>query len=100
MPAPVARLRPEKRIYRAGGQPMTEAAIDRGLTRDVYLSMGEPLADGAWAVRVHIKPYVNWIWLGCVLMAAGGFLAASDRRYRRASRAAETRLAAGAGTAA
>jgi cytochrome c-type biogenesis protein CcmF len=85
----VALLRPEKRTYRASGMPMTEAAISRSLTRDIYVSMGEPLPDGAWAVRVHIKPFVNWIWLGCVMMAAGGFLAALDRRYRRATRSAQ-----------
>ena len=76
-------LHPQKRIYRAGKQAMTEAAIDRGFTRDVYVSMGEPLPGEAWAVRVHLKPYVNWIWLGCVAMALGGFVAAADRRYRR-----------------
>ncbi|HOA93540.1 MAG TPA: cytochrome c-type biogenesis CcmF C-terminal domain-containing protein, partial [Quisquiliibacterium sp.] len=76
-----------KRLYRSNGQPMTEAAIDRSLARDVYVSMGEPLGGNAWAVRVHVKPWVNWIWLGCVLMGAGGILAASDRRYRRAARA-------------
>ncbi len=72
---------------------MTEAAIDRSLTRDVYLSMGEPLGGDAWAVRVHIKPFVNWIWLGCVLMGAGGLLAAADRRYRRARREAASAAA-------
>ncbi len=92
--APVATLQPEKRVYRASGQPMTEAAIDRSLLRDVYVSMAEPLPNGGWAVRAHVKPLVNWIWLGCVLMAIGGFLAISDRRYRRAYRAAEKRSAA------
>jgi cytochrome c-type biogenesis protein CcmF len=81
-------LHPEKRTYRATRQAMTEAAIDHGLRRDVYLSMGEPLGNNAWAVRTHVKPFVKWIWLGCVLMAAGGALAAGDRRYRRASRVA------------
>ncbi|MCD6733047.1 MAG: heme lyase CcmF/NrfE family subunit [Burkholderiaceae bacterium] len=81
--APIAILSPEKRVYRASGMPMTEAAIDRSLVRDVYLSMGEPLGDRAWVVRAHVKPFVNWIWLGCVLMALGGFVAAADRRYRR-----------------
>ncbi len=83
---PVAALHPEKRVYRATRMPMTEAAIDRSLTRDVYISMGEALTDTAWAVRVHIKPFVNWIWLGCTLMAVGGVFAASDRRYRRSLR--------------
>ena len=76
-------LRPEKRVYRSSGQPMTEAAIDRGFTRDVYISLGEPIGENAWAVRVYYKPFVNWIWLGCVIMALGGVLAVADRRYRR-----------------
>ncbi|MBN9463149.1 MAG: heme lyase CcmF/NrfE family subunit [Burkholderiales bacterium] len=90
--APIAILSPEKRIYRATGQPMTEAAIDRSLLRDVYLSMGEALSATAWVVRAHVKPFVDWIWLGCVLMAIGGFVAAVDRRYRR--RAIEQRAQA------
>ena len=90
----ISELAPEKRIYRASRQPMTEAAIDRSLLRDVYLSMGEPLPDGAWAVRVHVKPFVNWIWLGCVLMALGGLSAALDARYRRVSARAGRPLAA------
>jgi len=98
--ASVATLRPEKRVYRASGQPMTEAAIDRSLLRDVYLSMGEALSDDAWAMRAHVKPFVNWIWLGCVLMAAGGILAAADRRYRRAAHAAQSRRAAVSGASA
>ncbi|HWI12537.1 MAG TPA: heme lyase CcmF/NrfE family subunit [Burkholderiaceae bacterium] len=79
---PVALLRPEKRVYRVQGTAMTEAAIDHGLTRDLYVSLGEPLAGGAWIVRVYCKPFVNWIWGGCLMMALGGALAASDRRYR------------------
>ena len=84
-------LHPEKRQYFSSTMPMTEAAIDTGFTRDVYVSLGEPLdkrADGApdptgaWAVRVYYKPFVDWIWGGCVLMALGGLLAMSDRRYR------------------
>ena len=62
--------------------PMTEAGIDAGLTRDLYVALGEPLEDGAWAVRVHIKPFVRWLWLGGLMMGLGGLLAASDRRYR------------------
>ncbi|MBN9426357.1 MAG: heme lyase CcmF/NrfE family subunit [Burkholderiales bacterium] len=93
--APLAVLSPEKRIYRATGQPMTEAAIDRSLLRDVYLSMGESIGAQTWIVRAHIKPFVNWIWLGCVLMALGGFFAAADRRYRR--RAAERAVSAAIG---
>ena len=79
-------MHPEKRNYFSSAMPMTEAAIDTGLTRDVYVSLGEPVgvADGtgAWSVRVHHKPFVDWIWGGCLLMALGGLVAASDRRYR------------------
>jgi len=80
----VAQLYPEKRVYNASGMPMTEASIDTGLFRDLYVSLGEPIPDsnGAWAVRVYHKPFVDWIWAGCVLMALGGILALSDRRYR------------------
>jgi len=80
----VTTLTPAKRAYKSGGQPMTEAAIDAGFTRDVYVSLGEPIGtDGAWAVRVYHKPLVRWIWLGALLMMAGGFVAAADKRYRR-----------------
>ena len=78
----VATLFPEKRTYQASGQTMTEAAIDAGVTRDLYVSLGEPVGDGAWGVRIYHKPFVNWIWVGCLIMALGGFLALSDRRYR------------------
>jgi len=61
---------------------MTEAAIDTGLTRDLYVSLGEQLDTGAWIVRVYHKPFVDWIWGGCLIMALGGVIAASDRRYR------------------
>ncbi|WP_455231791.1 heme lyase CcmF/NrfE family subunit [Geopseudomonas aromaticivorans] len=75
-------LHPEKRVYPVRGMPMTEAGIDPGFTRDLYVALGEPLEDGAWAVRLHVKPFVRWIWLGGLLMGFGGFLAALDRRYR------------------
>ena len=75
-------LYPEKRAYLSSSMPMTEAAIDAGFVRDVYVSLGEPLEGKAWAVRVYYKPFVDWIWGGCVLMALGGLLAISDRRYR------------------
>ena len=76
-------LYPEKRQYFSSQMPMTEAAIDAGFTRDVYVSLGEPLGDnGAWSVRVYFKPFVDWIWGGCILMAVGGVLAMLDRRYR------------------
>jgi cytochrome c-type biogenesis protein CcmF len=78
----VAILHPEKRVYLAQRAPMTEAGIQAGFTRDLFVALGEPLADGAWAVRVQIKPFVRWIWLGVLLMALGSSLAASDRRYR------------------
>ncbi len=82
----VATMRPEKRIYRVQQNPMTEAAINTGFTRDLYVSLGEPVGGNAWIVRVYFKPFVDWIWCGCLLMALGGGLAASDRRYRVASR--------------
>ncbi|ROS04671.1 cytochrome c-type biogenesis protein CcmF [Sinobacterium caligoides] len=75
-------LFPEKRQFLASGQMMTEAAIDGGLWRDVYVAMGEPLGDGAWAVRLHYKPFVRWMWLGAILMALGATLAVFDKRYR------------------
>jgi cytochrome c-type biogenesis protein CcmF len=88
----VTKMYPEKRSYRAMGQVMTEAAIDVGFTRDLYVSLGEPIPEssGSWSVRVYHKPFINWIWGGCVLMALGGFLALSDRRYRMAKRSVES----------
>ena len=80
----VTELLPEKRQYNVSGMPLTEAAINVGLFRDLYVSLGEPIpeSEGAWAVRVYIKPFVDWIWFGCLLMAMGGVLAISDKRYR------------------
>jgi cytochrome c-type biogenesis protein CcmF len=75
-------MHPEKRIYHATGMTMTEADIDWGVFRDLYVSLGEPVDDGAWGVRVYHKPLVDWIWGGCFLMALGGLLAIGDRRYR------------------
>jgi cytochrome c-type biogenesis protein CcmF len=86
-------LYPEKRTYASSTMPMTEAAIDAGITRDVYVSLGEPLEGKAWAVRVYFKPFVDWIWGGCLLMALGGLCAVSDRRYRMRTKSA---VAAGA----
>ena len=78
---------PEKRIYPVQQSPMTEAAIDAGLTRDLFIALGEPLDDqGAWAIRIYYKPFIRWIWLGAIIMALGGLFAASDRRYRRSSK--------------
>jgi len=90
-------LEPQKRNYQSGDQTMTEAAIDSGFFRDIYIALGEPVqsapektaeagaADEAWSVRLYYKPFVNWIWGGCLMMALGGFLAVADRRYRRRS---------------
>ena len=78
----VAVLQPEKRFYPVQGSVMTEADIKPGLIRDLYISLGEPLEDGAWSVRIYIKPFVQWIWAGAILMALGGFCALADKRYR------------------
>jgi cytochrome c-type biogenesis protein CcmF len=78
----LALLKPEKRIYRVQQNPMTEAAVDSNLMRDLYISMGEQLPTGEWIVRVQVKPFIVWIWGGCLMMMAGGVLAISDRRYR------------------
>jgi len=83
----IASMEPEKRTYLVQRMPMTEAAIDAGLTRDLFVALGEPLgSEGAWSVRIYHKPYVRWIWLGALIMALGGILAASDRRYRMLAR--------------
>ena len=76
-------MTPEKRSYNAGGQVMTEAAIDASLSRDLYVSLAEPLAGQAWAIRLQVKPFVRCIWLGGLMIALGGLLAALDKRYRR-----------------
>ena len=79
---------------------MTEAAIDWGVTRDIYVSLGEPLGGGEWSLRLYYKPYVRWIWFGAVFMALGGILAITDRRYRTARiRAANTVKTAGSAPA-
>jgi cytochrome c-type biogenesis protein CcmF len=86
----IAVLYPEKRSYFSGGMPMTEAAINAGFLRDLYVSLGEPVGtDGDWALRVYYKPYVRWIWLGAIFMALGGLLAMADRRYRTLRRSAD-----------
>jgi len=84
---PLRTLSPEKRRYFSSAMPMTEAAIDSGFWRDLYVSLGEPLneAQTEWSVRVYYKPFVPWLWAGGLLMALGGLLAALDRRYRKAS---------------
>jgi cytochrome c-type biogenesis protein CcmF len=98
----IETLHPEKRIYNASGQTMTIAAIDTAVSGDRYVSLGEPVGGdgaiaGAWGVRIYLKPFVDWIWLGAFVMALGGFVAVSDRRYRLAVR---RRLGALAGAAA
>ena len=79
-------MTPEKRLYKEQQMPMTEAAIDAGLTRDLYVSLGEPLDEKTWTVRVYHKPFIDWIWGGAFVMALGGLLALTDRRYRVAVR--------------
>jgi cytochrome c-type biogenesis protein CcmF len=91
----VTTMTPEKRIYTVQRMPMTEAAIARFIFRDLYVSMGEPVGDDAWVVQIRNKPLVNWIWVGCLIMALGGLVAASDRRYRLSIRG-ERQSAAGA----
>jgi cytochrome c-type biogenesis protein CcmF len=80
---PIAVLHPQERTYRVQQNPMTEAGIAAGLFRDLYVALGEPLADGAWSLRLQYKPMVRWIWLGGLLMVVGGLFAATDPRYRR-----------------
>jgi cytochrome c-type biogenesis protein CcmF len=80
---PVTRLFPEKRFYGSGGNPMTEAGIDGRLLRDLYVSLGEPVGEQTWVMRVYYKPFIRWVWLGALLMALGGVLSALDRRYRK-----------------
>jgi len=92
-------LHPEKRHYFSSQAPMTEAAIDPSLTRDIYVSIGEPVGGGAWSVRAQVKPFIDWIWGGCLVMALGGLLAMSDRRYRVKARETAAREALAAGRA-
>jgi len=90
----VTTLYPEKRIYTVQNMPMTEAAIDTGFTRDLYVSLGDAVSATAWLVKVQHKPFIDWIWGGCLLMALGGALAASDRRYRVAAKRQQEQYAA------
>jgi cytochrome c-type biogenesis protein CcmF len=85
---PVATLKPSKRVYNVQRMPMTEAGIDAGLFRDLFVALGDPLDGGAWAVRLYHKPFVRWIWLGALIMGVGGIIAAGDRRYRTLARRA------------
>jgi cytochrome c-type biogenesis protein CcmF len=79
----VAVLHPEKRNYGRDQMPMTEAGIDAGFTRDLFVALGEPLGNNAWSFRIYHKPFVRWIWMGAIFMGLGGLLAAFDKRYRR-----------------
>jgi cytochrome c-type biogenesis protein CcmF len=88
----VTVLRPQKRVYLIQRTPTTEAAIQPGITRDLYVSLGEEVQPNTWTVRIHVKPFVDWIWGGCLLMALGGLVAVSDRRYRLRTRKAEAPL--------
>ncbi len=90
-------MHPEKRLYNVQNMPMTEAAIDTGFLRDLYVSLGEPVSNGAWSVRIYYKPFVDWIWAGAFFMGIGGFLAVTDRRYRLAARKARKAAEEGAG---
>ncbi|MCK9531332.1 MAG: heme lyase CcmF/NrfE family subunit [Hydrogenophaga sp.] len=86
----IATLRTEKRLYRVQRMPMTEAGIDAGLFRDLYVAVGEPLDGGAWAMRVYYKPFIRWIWGGALMMSLGGLLVVADRRYRLGARSGTT----------
>mgnify|MGYP000309500740 CR=1 FL=1 len=85
----IATTYPEKRVYPVQGMPTTEAAIVNGFFRDIYLVIGDEQAGGGWAVRSYVKPFANWIWAGSLIMALGGLLSLSDRRYRVAAGAAK-----------
>jgi len=89
----VASLWPEKRVYPVQAMPTTEAGIANGFWRDLYLVIGDPQEGGGWAVRTFIKPFANWIWGGTIIMALGGLLSLSDRRYRVAAGAAKAKIA-------
>ena len=89
----VATLWPEKRVYPVQAMPTTEAAIDNGVFRDVYVVIGDEQTGGGWAVRAYIKPFANWIWAGCIIMALGGLVSLSDRRWRVAAGARRSRVA-------
>ena len=95
--SPLTVLHPQKRTY-DGGQIQTESSIDAGLMRDLYVALGEPLDHGAWALRIYVKPFVRWMWGGGVLMMIGGFVAASDRRFRLRHQANSRQQTTEAGT--
>jgi cytochrome c-type biogenesis protein CcmF len=91
-------MQPEKRTYLVQTMPMTEAAIDAGLTRDLFVALGEDLGKGAWSLRIYHKPFVRWLWFGGLIMALGGLLAATDRRYRSMAKRSSVRNAAAKAT--
>ena len=93
-------LKPQVRIYRVQREPMTEAAIDSNFLRDVFVALGEPLGEGAWSVRLRIKPLISFLWLGSGLMALGGLIAITDKRYRVAARQTQPAVAQAAAGAA
>jgi cytochrome c-type biogenesis protein CcmF len=90
----VTQLEPEKRIYPAAGMPTTEAAIDYGFTRDIYLALGDPQDGGGWALRTYVKPFANWLWGGAIIMALGGLISLTDRRFRVAAGARKAPVSA------
>lgn len=102
----IVLLEPEKRRYIAGGQTMTEADVDASLTRDVYVSLGEPVEnpkpgqEGAWSVRLYLKPFIAWIWIGCIMMAVGGVLTLLDKRYKRVKARSASKAAVSGGVGA
>ena len=81
----VGEVHPQKRQYLVQKSPMTEAGIDAGLMRDLFIAMGDPIGQDTWSVRLQYKPMIRFIWLGCLVMALGGLIAAGDRRYRTAA---------------
>jgi len=85
----VGQVRPQKRTYLVQQSPMTEAGIDAGWNRDLFVALGDPLGNDAWSVRMQYKPMIRFIWLGTFIMALGGIIAASDRRYRLTAEAKE-----------
>jgi cytochrome c-type biogenesis protein CcmF len=96
----VTTLYSQKRMYKVRNMPMTEAGIDAGLFRDIYFSLGEPLDNGDWSVRLYYRPFVRWMWLGAIFMACGGLLATMDRRYRLTGRVKSSAADLPVGTAA
>ena len=88
----MATLHPQKRVYRVQQSPMTESGIEVDWNRDLFVAMGDDLGAGAWSVRVQYKPMVRFIWLGALVMALGGLIAISDRRYRTRRETADDKV--------